>query len=85
MADEYYFLLLTDPSSIELGDDLEVMSELQKIDNADEITLVLNTAGGDVYTATKIVDAIRQKCDTLEIVVPYSAKSAGTVMIWGGR
>jgi hypothetical protein len=45
-----------------------------------KITLVLYTVGGDTLAAWNIINLISQYCDELEIIIPFKAQSAGTLM-----
>ena len=47
------------------------------------ISLILHTLGGDVMAGWSIVHLLRQYCDYLEIIVPFKAFSAGTLMCLG--
>lgn len=55
----------------------DLLDDLQK---GDDLDLLLNTAGGDIDAAEKIVMMCRARCDGFRIIVPESAKSAGTMM-----
>ncbi len=52
---------------------------LQKL-RGRKVDLLLQTPGGDIDKAEKIVYVCRQRTDELRVVVPESAKSAGTLM-----
>lgn len=80
-----YLLYLTDPESITHGDDIGVIEETWDWEECDEIRLVLDTGGGDAYTAAKIIDVLQSKCDRLKTIIPHRAKSAGTIMVWGSN
>lgn len=45
-----------------------------------KITLILYTVGGDTLAAWNIINLISQYCDTLEVLIPFKAQSAGTLM-----
>lgn len=45
-----------------------------------KITLILYTVGGDTLAAWNIINLISQYCEELEIIVPFKAQSAGTLM-----
>jgi hypothetical protein len=56
---------------------------LEKIGKAKKISLFLYTSGGDMLAPIRIVKLIRNHCDTFEVVVPYKAHSAGTLIALG--
>lgn len=83
-----YFLFLNYPpgDSIIREDELILFEELRKITTDRKnthIILVLNSFGGNIYAAFKMVKMIRSKCDKLIAVVPQWAKSAATLMCLG--
>lgn len=53
--------------------------------SVDKILLLLHTTGGEITTACYLVDLIRQYCKELQIIVPYKAHSAGTLMVLGAN
>lgn len=71
----------------------------ESIQNRDEITvydllkerkeikrsllLLLDTSGGNVYSAVKIMDCLRTKYTHISIAIPQEAKSSGTMMCFG--
>ncbi len=56
---------------------------LDKIGKVDKISLFLYTAGGDMLTPIRIVKLIRNHCKNFEVLVPYKANSAGTLISMG--
>ncbi len=61
----------------------KVIKELEKISTKKEETrvdLLLDSPGGDIYSAYKIINILRSKCKQLIIIIPYRAKSAATLM-----
>lgn len=56
------------------------MSCIYKMDWSKGLTLVLHTPGGDPNAANAIIDYLRQKFSSFEVVVPAIAMSAGTMM-----
>jgi serine dehydrogenase proteinase len=56
---------------------------LQDIKTTDDVDLLLNTPGGDIDAAEKLIIMCRQHCAGLRVVVAESAKSAGTMMACG--
>lgn len=47
------------------------------------LLILLDTGGGNVYTAVKIMDCLRTKYDDIAISIPQEAKSSGTMMCFG--
>lgn len=84
---QYVLSMLYRPGdSIERPDELLIVNELKKISSKPlltDIVLVLNSHGGNVYAAVKILNLIRSKCSSLIIVVPRWAKSSATLMALG--
>ena len=60
-----------------LGNQLDAMGKVKKI------SLFLYTSGGDMLAPIRIVKLIRNHCDEFEILVPYKAHSAGTLICMG--
>lgn len=60
-----------------------ILEHLDKIGKIDKISMYLYTLGGDTLAAWNIVNLIRQFCNELEIIVPWKARSAGTLMCLG--
>lgn len=49
----------------------------------ENLLLMLDTSGGNVYSAVKIMDCLRSHYTTITIAIPQSAKSSGTMMCFG--
>lgn len=47
------------------------------------LIILLDTSGGNVFSAVKIMDLLRTKYDEITIAVPQKAKSSGTMMCCG--
>lgn len=47
------------------------------------LLILLDTSGGNVYSAVKIMDTLRTKYEEITIAVPQEAKSSGTMMCCG--
>lgn len=62
-----------------------ILKHLDTIGKVDKISLYLYTLGGDILAAWNIVNLIRQFCSELEIIVPWKARSAGTLMCLGAN
>ena len=61
------------------------IQQLDKIGVSDSISLVLYTRGGNTAAAWNIVNLLRMYCDTLQVIVPYKAHSAGTIISLGAN
>lgn len=61
------------------------INQLDKIGIVDKIALYLYTRGGDTATAWNIVNLLRQYCDSLQVVIPHKAHSAGTLISIGAN
>ncbi len=71
---------------IERADVLHLEALLQRVAAAAKMTLLLNSPGGDVDTAEKLLHMLKEAVapsGDLEIVVPNTAKSAATLMALG--
>jgi Serine dehydrogenase proteinase len=53
---------------------------LDDLDGNEDLDLLLNTPGGDIDAAEKLVIMCRARCKGFRVIVPESAKSAGTMM-----
>jgi len=58
----------------------EILDGMGKVE---KISLFLYTSGGDMLAPVRIVKLIRSHCDHFEILVPYKAHSAGTLICLG--
>lgn len=58
-------------------------SQLEAIGKVKKISLFLYTSGGDMLAPIRIVKLIRNHCDEFEVLVPYKAHSAGTLICMG--
>ena len=56
---------------------------LEKIGPTDRISLLLHTDGGGTLAAWRLVNLIRIFCDELEVLIPFKALSAGTLISIG--
>lgn len=56
---------------------------LDDIGKVKKISLLLYTSGGDMLAPIRIVKLIRNHCDEFEVLVPYKAHSAGTLICLG--
>lgn len=71
----------------QIGNDVPdvLIEHLDAIGNAERISLILYTRGGDTLAAWNIVNLIREFCHELEIIVPNKCRSAGTLMSLGAN
>lgn len=58
---------------------------LRKIGVCNMISLFLYTRGGDILAPLSIVKLLRNYCQILEVVIPYHAHSAGTLLALGAN
>lgn len=56
---------------------------LDGIGKVKKISLLLYTSGGDMLAPIRIVKLIRNHCENFEVLVPYKAHSAGTLICLG--
>ncbi len=56
---------------------------LDGIGKVKKISLLLYTSGGDMLAPIRIVKLIRSHCEEFEVIVPYKAHSAGTLICLG--
>jgi len=56
---------------------------LDTIGPTKKISLIIETNGGDTLAAWRLVNLIKTFCDTLEIIIPLRALSAGTLISIG--
>lgn len=54
-----------------------------KKETKESLLIFLDTSGGNVYSAVKIMDTLRTKYKDISIAVPQEAKSSGTMMCCG--
>jgi len=58
---------------------------LRKIGKCNTLSLFLYTRGGDILAPLSIVKLLRNYCQILEVVIPYHAHSAGTLLALGAN
>lgn len=73
----------TPPRQLAEKDVLAFYDCLRQTGNADQLDLVLHTGGGEVQTARKLLDLLRQMFKRVCVLVPYKAHSAGTLICLG--
>lgn len=58
---------------------------LDEIGPTKRISLLLHTNGGNTAAAWRLVNLIKTFCDEFEIIIPYKAMSAGTLIALGAQ
>ena len=66
------------------GDLLAIRDQLSDVDGGDAIDLILETSGGSGEAAEDIVRLIRERFSSMGVIVPGTAKSAGTILTMAG-
>ena len=64
---------------------LAIRDQLSNIDGGDAIDLILETPGGSGEAAEDIVHLIRGRFPSMGVIVPGTAKSAGTILAMAGN
>lgn len=72
------------PNSIDYSDLLPVQDQLTNL-KGKALDLILETPGGSGEVAEDIVSAIRGKYDDVAVIIPGTAKSAGTIIAMSGN
>jgi len=65
---------------------LQVLKETDKIQSSKdetEIDIFLTSLGENVHAAYQVINVLRAKCAQLQVVIPYFAKSAATLLALG--
>jgi hypothetical protein len=62
---------------------LQLLSLLEEIGYVERLDLFLYTRGGTTEAVWPIITALREHCDTLGVLVPFRAHSAGTLLCLG--
>ncbi|MBW3637855.1 MAG: hypothetical protein KY445_15535, partial [Armatimonadetes bacterium] len=76
-----YFSNTNHPQSFITGDDVEPFQDLLlDCDKGDKIDLLLQTNGGEIDPAEKLVFMLRSRASEFRLIVTERAKSAGTLM-----
>lgn len=58
---------------------------LDEIGPTDRISLILHTNGGNTAAAWRLVNLIKTFCEEFEVLIPYKAMSAGTLISLGAQ
>ncbi len=61
------------------------IGHLDKIGVVPKISLYLYTRGGETAAAWNIINLLRMYCDTLQVIIPHKAHSAGTIISLGAN
>lgn len=70
--------------SIKPRDEIAIYKLLrEQKETKDNLLIFLDTSGGNVYSAVKIMDTLRTKYKEISIAIPQEAKSSGTMMCCG--
>lgn len=74
-----------DKFKTQIGEDVIpiLFRHLELIGKKDNIDLFLYTRGGDMVAPLKIVKLIKNYCKKFNVIVPYRAHSAGTLIVLG--
>src|SRR5215472_2419380 len=68
------------------GDDvLPLYQCLRRAERVDRLDLVLHTTGGKLVSAHRLWQLLRAYGDHLSVLVPYMARSAGTLLCLGAQ
>ena len=70
-------------AKISVGAELPLYDQLRTLGRQKTIDLVLFTNGGDTEAPWRLISVLREFCDTLAVLVPHRALSAGTVLALG--
>jgi len=72
--------------SIQQKDEISIYKLIKdKKEYKETLLIFLNTSGGNVYSAVKIMDSLRTKYKKITIAIPQEAKSSGTMMCCGAN
>lgn len=70
--------------SIDASDELTLYEKIsERREFKESLLILLDTGGGNVYSAVKMMDTLRTKYKHITIAVPQEAKSSGTMMCCG--
>lgn len=70
-------------AKISIGVELPLFDQLKAVGKQQALDLILFTGGGDTEAPIRIVSLIREFCDSLSVVIPHAAMSAGTCIALG--
>mgnify|MGYP002574460521 FL=1 len=63
----------------------KISKHLDKIGDAEKISLYLYTNGGNTLTAWSLVNLIRSFCKNFEVIIPANCFSSGTLICLGAN
>jgi hypothetical protein len=72
------------PIGVQYDDLLPINDQLANVDG-EQVDLILETGGGSGEVAEDIVDLLHDKYEEVGVIVPGTAKSAGTLMVMAGN
>jgi len=73
-------------ASIDPEDEISIYKLLkEKKEKKKELLILLDTSGGNVHSAVKIMDTLRTQYNQINIAIPQEAKSSGTMMCCGAN
>ena len=70
-------------AKIAVGAEIPLYDQLLTLGRQNTIDLVLFTNGGDTEAPWRLISILREFCETLAVLVPHRALSAGTVLALG--
>ena len=73
----------TELAKVSIAAEIPLYDQLQTLGRQQTIDLVLFTGGGDTEAPWRLISLLREFCDTLAVLVPHRALSAGTVLCLG--
>lgn len=79
------FFIQNSKDGIGLNDVTQIEDQLATTSVTDTLFAVIYTAGGDVYSAVKIMRMLQNKFPVIKIIIPDFVYSAGTIMSLGGN
>ncbi len=79
-----YITNMRHPMGFVNRDDIAPFADLlQKINNSDDLDLIIQSPGGDIDIAEKIIYMCRDNSKSFRVIIPESAKSAATLIALG--
>ncbi|HEY3250485.1 MAG TPA: hypothetical protein VGK25_05150 [Ignavibacteria bacterium] len=79
-----HHILVLKIDQIEMEHSLKVHDLLMNATTLNELDVILQTNGGDINSAYQIIKFLRNYAKKVFIIIPYYAKSAGTLICLGG-
>lgn len=78
----YLYFVFPSGCSIE-PESVQLVKDQIKNSTVDELNLIINSSGGDMYSAVRIIRILRNKFKKIKGLVPFRAMSAATLMLLG--